>query len=84
MKYFPTYYKEQQVGAFHDLVKGNMIVEEYEAISIELVKYIPYLDSHEREMEHFAYGLCYSQFLFSIFRPYAYFQNLVSLIDLRL
>ena len=29
-KYLPTYYGEQQVGAFHVLVQGNPIVDEYE------------------------------------------------------
>jgi len=29
-KYLPTYYEEQQVGAFHALVQGNCTVEEYE------------------------------------------------------
>ena len=48
MKYFPTSYREQQVGALHDLVQGNMIVEEYEARFMELVKYVPYLDLDNR------------------------------------
>ena len=44
MKYLPAYYEEQQVGSFHALVYGNMTVEGYESIFMEIVTYIPYLD----------------------------------------
>ena len=47
MKYLLAYYREQQAGSFHALVQGNMIVEEYEARFMELVKYVPYLDSDD-------------------------------------
>ena len=51
MKYLSAYYREQQVGFFHDLVQGKMTVEEYESRFIELVKYVPYLDSNDRQVE---------------------------------
>jgi hypothetical protein len=56
-KYLPTYYKEQQVGAFHALVRGNRTVEEYEIRFMELVKYVSYMDNNQRQAEHFVYGL---------------------------
>ena len=59
MKYLSAYYREQQVGSFHALVQGNMTVEEYEARFMELVKYVPYLDSNDRQVERFVYGLNY-------------------------
>ena len=34
-----------------------MTVEEYEARFMELVKYVPYLDSDDRQVERFVYGL---------------------------
>jgi hypothetical protein len=46
-KYLPTYYEEQQVGAFHALVQGNRTVEEYEIIFMELVKYVSYMDNDQ-------------------------------------
>ena len=36
-----------------------MTVEEYEARFMELVKYVPYLDSDDRQVERFVYGLNY-------------------------
>ena len=46
-KYLPAYYEEQQVGAFHALVQGNMTVEEYEIRFMELVKYVLYMDNDQ-------------------------------------
>jgi hypothetical protein len=46
-KYLPSYYEEQQVGAFHALVQGNRTVEEYEIIFMELVKYVSYMDNDQ-------------------------------------
>ena len=48
MKYLPTYYEEQQVGAFHALVQGNITVEEYKIRFMELVKYVSYMDNDQR------------------------------------
>jgi hypothetical protein len=48
-KYLPSYYEEQQVGAFHALVQGKRIVEEYEIRFMELVKYILYMDNDQRQ-----------------------------------
>ena len=48
MKYLLAYYREQQAGSFHALLQGNMTVEEYESRFMELVKYVPYLDSDDR------------------------------------
>jgi len=59
MKYLLAYYREQEAGSFHALVQGNMTVEEYEARFMELVKYVPYLDSDDRQVERFVYGLNY-------------------------
>jgi hypothetical protein len=56
-KYLPAYYEEQQVGAFHALVQGNITVEEYEIRFMELVKYVSYMDNDQRQAEHFVYGL---------------------------
>jgi hypothetical protein len=56
-KYFPAYYEEQQVRAFHALVKGNMTMEEYEIKFMELVKYVSYMDTDQRWEKHFVYGL---------------------------
>jgi hypothetical protein len=56
-KYLPTYYEEQQVGAFHALIQGNKTVEEYEIRYMELVKYVSYMDSDQRQAERFIYGL---------------------------
>jgi hypothetical protein len=56
-KYLPAYYKEQQVGAFHALIQGNKTVEEYEIRFMELVKYVSYMDSDQRQAERFIYGL---------------------------
>jgi hypothetical protein len=56
-KYLPSYYEEQQVGAFHALVQGNRTVEEYEIRFMELVKYVSYLDTNQRQAERFVYGL---------------------------
>jgi hypothetical protein len=56
-KYFPTYYEEQQVGEFHALVQGNMTVEEYDISFMELVKYVSYMDTDQRQEECFVYGL---------------------------
>ena len=50
-EYLLAYYKEQQAGAFHALVQGSMMVEEYEAIFMEIVKYVPHLDSDDRQVE---------------------------------
>jgi hypothetical protein len=51
MKYLPAYYEEQQVGEFHALVQGNIIVEEYEIRFMELVKYVSYMDNDQRQVE---------------------------------
>jgi hypothetical protein len=56
-KYLPAYYEEQQVGAFHALIQGNKTVEEYEIRFMELVKYVSYMDSDQRQAERFIYGL---------------------------
>jgi hypothetical protein len=56
-KYLPSYYEEQQVGAFHALVQGNRTVEEYEIRFMELVKYVSYMDNDQRQEEQFVYGL---------------------------
>jgi hypothetical protein len=56
-KYLPAYYEEQKVGAFHALVQGNRTVEEYEIRFMELVKYVSYLDTDQRQAECFVYGL---------------------------
>jgi hypothetical protein len=56
-KYLPVYYEEQQVGAFHALIQGNKTVEEYEIRFMELVKYVSYMDSDQRQAERFIYGL---------------------------
>jgi hypothetical protein len=47
-KYLPSYYEEQQVGAFHALVQGNITIEEYEIRFMELVKYVSYMDNDQR------------------------------------
>ena len=47
MKYLSTYYREQSIGSFNALVQGSMMVEEFEAIFMEIVKYVPYLDSDD-------------------------------------
>ena len=36
-----------------------MMVEDYEAIFMEIVKYVPYLDLDDRQVEIFVYGLNY-------------------------
>ena len=46
-KYFSAYYEEQQVGAFHALVQGNGIMEEYKIKFMELVKYVSYMDTYQ-------------------------------------
>jgi hypothetical protein len=56
-KYLLVYYEEQQVGAFHALIQGNKTVEEYEIRFMELVKYVSYMDSDQRQVERFIYGL---------------------------
>lgn len=56
-KYLPPYFQQQQAEAFHTLVQGNKTVEEYEIRFMELVKYIHYLDSDERQAECFIFGL---------------------------
>ena len=56
-KYLPAYYEEQQVGAFHALVQGNITIEEYEIRFMELVKYVSYMDNDQRKVECFVYGL---------------------------
>eukprot|EP00253_Pinus_taeda_P033151 PITA_33151 len=56
-KYLPPYFQQQQARAFHTLVQGNKIVEEYEIRFMEFVKYIHYLDSDERQTERFIFGL---------------------------
>jgi hypothetical protein len=56
-KSLPAYYEEQQVGAFHALIQGNKTVEEYEIRFMELVKYVSYMDSDQRQAECFIYGL---------------------------
>ena len=48
-KYFSAYYEEQQVGEFHALVHGNNTVEEYEIKFMELVKYVSYKDTDQRQ-----------------------------------
>ena len=57
MKYLPAYFKEEKAGIFHALVQGNQTVEAYEARFMELVKYVPYMDSDDRQGERFIYGL---------------------------
>ena len=47
MKYIPSYYRDQRAGAFHYLVQGNMTMEEYESRFMELVNYVPYLESDD-------------------------------------
>ena len=47
-KYFPAYYVEQQVGAFHALVHVNRIVEEYKIRFMKLVKYVSYMDNDQQ------------------------------------
>jgi hypothetical protein len=56
-KYLPAYYGEQHVGAFHALVHGKRMVEEYEIGFMELVKYMSYMDNDQRQAECFVYGL---------------------------
>jgi hypothetical protein len=56
-KYILTYYEEQQVEAFHALIQGNKMVEEYEIRFMELVKYVSYMDSDQQQVERFIYGL---------------------------
>eukprot|EP00253_Pinus_taeda_P023417 PITA_23417 len=56
-KYLPPYFQQQQARAFHTLIQGNKIVEEYEIRFMELVKYIHYLDSDEHQDERFIFGL---------------------------
>lgn len=56
-KYLLVYYEEQQVGAFHALVHGNHTVEEYEIRFMELVKYVSYMDTDQRQADRFIYGL---------------------------
>jgi hypothetical protein len=57
MKYLPTYYVEQQVGAFHALVQGNGTMEDYEIRFMELVKYVSYMDIDQRQSQLFVYRL---------------------------
>jgi hypothetical protein len=56
-KYLPAFYEEQQIGAFHALVQGNITVEEYEIRFMELVKYVSHMDNDQRQAECFIYGL---------------------------
>jgi hypothetical protein len=56
-KYLPAYYEEQQVGAFHALMQGSRTVEEYEIRFMELVKYVSYMDTDQRQADRFIYGL---------------------------
>jgi hypothetical protein len=56
-KNLPAFYEEQQVGAFHALVQRNRIVEEYEIMFMELVKYVSYMDTDQRQAECFVYEL---------------------------
>ena len=56
-KYLPASYQEEQAGALHALVQRHLSVEEYEERFMELVKYVPYLDNDERQVERFVYGL---------------------------
>eukprot|EP00253_Pinus_taeda_P029424 PITA_29424 len=56
-KYLPPYFQQQQARAFHTLIQGSKTVEEYEIRFMELVKYIHYLDSDERQAERFIFGL---------------------------
>jgi hypothetical protein len=46
-KYFPAYYEEHWVGAFHALTEGNQTVKEYEIRFMELVKYVSYMDTDQ-------------------------------------
>eukprot|EP00253_Pinus_taeda_P015287 PITA_15287 len=55
-KYLTPYF-QQLAAAFHTLVQGNKTVEEYEIRFMELVKYIHYLDSDERQFKCFIFGL---------------------------
>ena len=57
VKYLPPFFQEQQAGAFHTLTRGGKTVEEYEIKFMELVKYVPYLDTDERQAEPFVFGL---------------------------
>jgi hypothetical protein len=56
-KYLSAYYQEQHVGAFHALVQGNITMEEYEIRFMELIKYVSYMDTDQRQAERFVYGL---------------------------
>ena len=56
-KYLPPFFQEQRARAFHTLTQGGKIVEEYEIKFMELVKYVPYLDTDERQAERFVFGL---------------------------
>ena len=56
-KYLPAYYEEQKVGAFHALIQGGRTVEEYEIRFMELVKYVSYMDTDQRQVDRFMYGL---------------------------
>ena len=56
-KYLLAYYEEQHVEAFHALVQGNRTVEEYEIRFMELVKYVSYMDTDQRQADCFIYGL---------------------------
>eukprot|EP00253_Pinus_taeda_P003939 PITA_03939 len=56
-KYLLPYFQQQQARAFHTLIQGNKTVYEYEIRFMELVKYIHYLDSDERQVERFIFGL---------------------------
>eukprot|EP00253_Pinus_taeda_P026722 PITA_26722 len=69
-KYLPSYFQQQQARAFHTLVQGNKTVEEYEIRFLELVKYIHYLDSDERQVERFIFGLSpHIRALVSMWKP---------------
>lgn len=57
VKYLSPYFQEQEAEAFHMLVQGNKMVEEYEIRFMELVKYVPYLDTNECQAKRFVYGL---------------------------
>jgi hypothetical protein len=45
------------VGEFHALVQGNKTMEDYEIRFMELVKCFSYMDTDQRQEEHFVYGL---------------------------
>ena len=52
-KYLPPFFQEKQAATFHTLIQSSKTVEEYEIKFMELVKYVPYLDMDEHQVENF-------------------------------